>query len=129
MDRLLRGLLPEQGLRVVFARVADTARMARVLHGLYPTSAHLFAEAAAGGLLVAALQKEGARVNLQVECDGPLRAWRRIHGPADAHPAVRVEMLDLPRQHFGTRVRGGREHPRFTERRQRLLDLPGGERC
>jgi molecular chaperone Hsp33 len=73
MDRLVRGLLPERGLRVVFARVADTARMARMLHGLYPTSAHLFAEAMAGGLLVAALQKGSARVNLQVECDGPLR--------------------------------------------------------
>lgn len=73
MDRLVRGLLPERGVRAVFARVGDTARMARVLHGLYPTSARLFAEALAGGLLLGALQKDRARVNLQVECDGPLK--------------------------------------------------------
>ena len=72
-DRLVRGIFPERGLRAVFVRVGDTARMARVLHGLYPTSARLFAEALAAGLLVGALQKDRARVNLQVECDGPLR--------------------------------------------------------
>jgi len=86
MDRIVRGLLPDQGLRVVFARVGDTARMARMLHGLYPTSAHLFAEAIAGGLLLGSLQKDHARVNLQVECDGPL------HGllvDADAEGNVR----------------------------------------
>lgn len=59
-------------MRVVFARVGDTARMTRVLHGLYPTSAHLFAQALAGGALLGALQKEQGRVNLQIECDGPI---------------------------------------------------------
>ncbi len=43
-----------------------------MLHGLYPTAAHLFAEGLAAGLLVASLQKERSRVNLQLECDGPL---------------------------------------------------------
>ncbi|BDG03037.1 Hsp33 family molecular chaperone HslO [Anaeromyxobacter oryzae] len=71
-DRLCRGLVPERGLRAVFVRVGDTARMARVLHGLYPTSAHLFAQALAGGALVGALQKDRGRVNLQLECDGPI---------------------------------------------------------
>ena len=71
-DRLCRGLLPSRGLRAVFVRVADTARMARVLHGLYPTAAWLFAEALAAGALLGALQKEKGRVNLQLECDGPL---------------------------------------------------------
>ena len=72
-DRLCRGLVPSTGLRAVFVRVADTARMARMLHGLYPTSAHLFAQALAAGALLGALQKEKGRVNLQVECDGPVR--------------------------------------------------------
>ncbi len=36
-DRLCRGLLPHLGLRAAFVRVGDTARMARVLHGLHPT--------------------------------------------------------------------------------------------
>jgi molecular chaperone Hsp33 len=71
-DRLCRGLYPSRGLRAVFVRVGDIARMARVLHGLYPTSARLFAEALAAGALLGALQKEKGRVNLQLECDGPL---------------------------------------------------------
>src|SRR5512133_1006549 len=72
-DRICRGLYPSRGLRVVFARVTETARLARMLHGLYPTSAWLFAQALAGGVLLGALQKrEGERVNLQLECDGPL---------------------------------------------------------
>ena len=71
-DRLCRGLVPARGLRVVFVRVGETARMARMLHGLYPTSAFLFAEALAAGALLGALQKEKGRVNLQVECDGPV---------------------------------------------------------
>ena len=72
-DRLCRGLVPHGGLRAVFVRVGDTARMARVLHGLYPTAAYVFAEALAAGAVLGALQKQGAgRVNLQLECDGPL---------------------------------------------------------
>jgi molecular chaperone Hsp33 len=71
-DRLCRGLFPSRGLRGVFVRVADTARMARVLHGLYPTSARLFAQGLAAGALLGALQKREGRVNLQLECDGPL---------------------------------------------------------
>jgi molecular chaperone Hsp33 len=72
-DRVCRGLYPSRGLRVVFARVTETARLARMLHGLYPTSAWLFAQGLAGGVLLGALQKqEGERVNLQLECDGPL---------------------------------------------------------
>jgi molecular chaperone Hsp33 len=72
-DRLVRGLLSARGLRVLLVRATGTARLARMLHGLYPTSAHLFAEALASGLLVAALQKEKSRVNLQIACDGPVK--------------------------------------------------------
>jgi molecular chaperone Hsp33 len=71
-DRLCRGLFSERGIRAVFVRVGDTARMARVLHGLYPTSARLFAQGLAAGALLGALQKEKGRVNLQLECDGPI---------------------------------------------------------
>ncbi len=71
-DRLCRGLLPSRGLRAAFVRVGDTARMARALHGLYPTAARIFGEALAAGALLGALQKEKGRVNLQLECDGPL---------------------------------------------------------
>jgi molecular chaperone Hsp33 len=85
-DRLVRGIFAERGLRAVVVRVSDTARMARVLHGLYPTSARLFAEALAAGLLLGALQKDRARVNLQLECDGPVRG---LLVDADAEGSVR----------------------------------------
>jgi molecular chaperone Hsp33 len=107
-DRLCRGLVPSSGLRAVFVRVADTARIARMLHGLYPTSAHLFAEGLAAGALLGALQKEKGRVNLQVECDGPvggifvdadpeghLRGYVRrpaIHFPGDAARGARAAL-------------------------------------
>ena len=71
-DRLVRGLLPSQGVRAVHVRVTETARIARMLHGLYPTAAHLFGVALAAGALLASLQKERGRVNLQIECDGPV---------------------------------------------------------
>ncbi len=104
-DRLCRGLVPSTGLRAVFVRVGDTARMARVLHGLYPTSAHLFAEALAAGALLGALQKEKGRVNLQIECDGPVRGVF-----VDAHPDGHVRgYVRRPAVHFpGDPVRGAR---------------------
>jgi molecular chaperone Hsp33 len=73
IDRLDRALHRARGLRALVVRVGDLARMCRLLHGLAPTSAHLFGEAMAAGALVAALQKGEARVNLQLECEGPLR--------------------------------------------------------
>jgi len=72
-DHLVRGIFPAHGLRAVFVRVGDTARLCRVLHGLRPTAAYLFAEGLSAGLLLAALQKDRARVNLQLQCDGPVR--------------------------------------------------------
>ncbi len=71
-DHLVRGLFPSRGLRAAFVRVGDTARMGRMLHGLYPTSARVFGEALAAAALLASLQKERGRVNLQLTCDGPL---------------------------------------------------------
>jgi molecular chaperone Hsp33 len=58
---------------VVFARVDETARASRALHGLSPTSAYLFAQALAAAALFGATQREGGRANLQIVCDGPLR--------------------------------------------------------
>ncbi len=95
-DRLVRGLLPSQGLRAVHVRVTDTARIARALHGLYPAAAHLFAEAMASALLLASLQKERSRVNLQLECDGPLRG---LFADADAEGNVRGYVKG-PHVHF-----------------------------
>ena len=71
-DHICIGLIPDLGLRVVFARVGETARSSRALHGLAPTSAYLFAQALAAAALFGAAQRAG-RANLQVVCDGPLR--------------------------------------------------------
>ncbi len=71
-DLLLRGLVRAPGLRLILVEATDLSRMARMLHGLAPTSAAVFAEAIAAGLLLGALQKERTRVNLSLEVDGPL---------------------------------------------------------
>jgi molecular chaperone Hsp33 len=102
-DRLLRGLVEGRGLRVIYARVTETARVARMLHGCYPTAAVLFAEALAGGALLGALQKERSRVNLQVECDGPLGG---LFVDADTEGSVRG-YVRRPQVHFLGDVRAG----------------------
>lgn len=95
-DRLARGLLPSRGLRAVHVRVTDIARIARMLHGLYPTAAHLFGQGLAAGLLLGALQKDRTRVNLQLECDGPLRGLF-----VDADPEGNVRgYVRKPEVHF-----------------------------
>lgn len=71
-DLLLRGLVRTPVLRLIQVEATDLSRMARMLHGLAPTSAAVFAEALAAGLLLGALQKDRSRVNLSLEVDGPL---------------------------------------------------------
>ncbi len=71
-DQLLRGLIEPADLRVIQVEATDLSRMARMLHGLAPTSAAVFAEALAAGLLLGALQKDRTRVNLSLEVDGPI---------------------------------------------------------
>jgi molecular chaperone Hsp33 len=73
-DGVVRGLLPGE-LKAVLAVVTTASREARARHRLAPTSAALLAQGLAGGVLMAALQKGDSRVNLQVECDGPLRGF------------------------------------------------------
>lgn len=103
-DRIVRGLYASHGIRVILARVTETARLARMLHGLYPTSARLFAEGLAAGALLGALQKrEQDRVNLQVECDGPVGGFLV---DADANGNVRGYVRH-PEVHFpGDAARG-----------------------
>lgn len=124
-DRLCRGLLPSRGLRAVFVRVGDTARMARMLHGLYPTAARLFAEALAAGALLGALQKdERGRVNLQLECDGPIGGLF-----VDADPAGNVRgYVRRPGVHFpGDPARGAHAALGGSGFLSVLRDLGGGQ--
>jgi molecular chaperone Hsp33 len=71
-DLLLRGIVRPDTLRVIQVEATDLSRMARLLHGLAPTSAAIFSEALAAGLILGALQKERTRVNLALEVDGPI---------------------------------------------------------
>ena len=123
-DRLCRGLFPTRGIRAVFVRIGDTARMARVLHGLYPTSARLFGEALSAGALLGALQKDGGRVNLQVECDGPIGG---LFVDADAVGNVRG-YVRRPAVHFpGDPARGSRAALGGSGFLSVLRDLGGGQ--
>lgn len=71
-DELVTGLLKGSELRVVAARVTAAAKQAKQLHELRPASAALLAEGLCAGALLAALQKERTRINLQLSCDGAL---------------------------------------------------------
>jgi molecular chaperone Hsp33 len=71
-DVLLRGLVRPPDLRVILVEATDLSRLARMLHGLAPTSASIFSEALTAGLLLGALQKDQTRINLSLEVDGPL---------------------------------------------------------
>ena len=72
-DELFSALLSGSGLRVVVALTTLVSREARRLHSAEAGSAALLAETLTGVSLLAALQKEKARVSLQLECDGPVR--------------------------------------------------------
>ena len=72
-DELVSALLRAEGLRVVLVLTGELSRRARELAGMRPGSASLLSQGLTAGLLLAALQKERTRLNLQLECDGPLR--------------------------------------------------------
>ena len=71
-DHLVRSIVHGPELRVLTAFTTTTAQAAGSSHECAPTSAALLAQGLTAGLLLAAsLEKEKARVNLQVACDGP----------------------------------------------------------
>ncbi|MBL8911702.1 MAG: Hsp33 family molecular chaperone HslO [Archangium sp.] len=74
-DSVVRALLDEPNLKVSVAVLGEVARDARRRHSLAPASASLFAQGLVGGALMASLGKGSTRINLQLECDGPLRGF------------------------------------------------------
>ena len=74
-DAVVRTLLNESNLKVSVVVATQVAREARKRHALASASASLFAQGLAAGALMASLQKEETRINLQLECDGPLRGY------------------------------------------------------
>lgn len=85
-DRLVRALHDASNLIFLACTGNALAAEARRRHGLAPSSAAMLGQGLVGGCLVAALQKEETtRINLQLECDGPIRGIL-----VDAHPNGRV---------------------------------------
>jgi molecular chaperone Hsp33 len=74
-DELVSGLLKDVDVRVVLALTSDLSREARSTHKSQPASAALLSQAFTAAALMAALQKGDTRINLQLECDGPLRGF------------------------------------------------------
>jgi molecular chaperone Hsp33 len=74
-DELVSGLLKDVDVRVVLALTSELSRQARTTHKSLPASAAMLSQGLTAAALMAALQKGDARVNLQVECDGPLRGF------------------------------------------------------
>jgi len=73
-DELVSGLLKDSDLRVVLVTTGELSRHARDVHKAEPASAALFAQGLTAAALLGSLQKkEDSRINLQLECDGPLR--------------------------------------------------------
>jgi molecular chaperone Hsp33 len=85
-DELVSGLLKDVDLRVVLVTAGALSRKARALHSAEPAAAALLAQGLVSAALMAALQKEKGRINLQLECDGPVRG---MFADAEAGGTVR----------------------------------------
>lgn len=74
-DAVVRALLEDSNLKVSVAVCTEVAREGRRRHALKAAAASLFAQGLLGGVLMASLGKGESRVNLQLECDGPMRGF------------------------------------------------------
>lgn len=124
-DELVSGLLKKADLRVVLALTSDLSRQARATHGTAPAAAALLSQALTAAALMGALQKHDARINLQVECDGPLRG---LFVDGDASGLVRGYVKNLHVEYVGSE---GQYHWRPVLGNKGFLsvlrDLGGGE--
>ncbi|HEY0880049.1 MAG TPA: Hsp33 family molecular chaperone HslO, partial [Archangium sp.] len=99
-DSVVRALLTESNLKVSVAVLTGVAREGRARHGLKTAAAALFAQGLTGAALMASLQKGQARINVQLECDGPLRGFF-VDAGADGdvrgyvkNPAAEVQLAE-----------------------------------
>jgi molecular chaperone Hsp33 len=85
-DELQGGLLKDGGLRILVVTAHQLGSHVEAIHRTHETSTALLTQALAAAALMGALQKGGARVNLQLECDGPMRG---LFAEADTEGHVR----------------------------------------
>lgn len=98
-DELVSGLLKDSDLRVVLVRTTELCRQARARHRAEPASAALLAQGLTAAVLLASLQKRAdSRLNLQLECDGPVRGF---FADADPTGAVRGYVKNPYVAHLG----------------------------
>lgn len=71
-DELVSALLKDANLKVVLATTTGLSRHAREIHQAFGAASEVMSQGLTGALLLASLQKEATRVNLQLACDGPL---------------------------------------------------------
>ena len=94
-DELITAILPESDLRLIVCTGTGMAREARRIQDAHPASAAVLAQGLTAGVMVAALQKHKQRVNLQLECSGPLRGmFIDADNEGTARGYVKVPHLD-----------------------------------
>lgn len=71
-DELVSVLLEESSLKVLLATTTSVTRKVTAAHLAQGAAAEVLGLGLTGGLLIASLQKEDTRVNLQLSCDGAL---------------------------------------------------------
>lgn len=103
-DVLLKVLLPDVSLRASVVSCVGVCREAKAKHQLREVAAQLLAQGIVGATLMAGALKGDGRVNLQVECDGPVRGLL-VDAGADGsvrgyvkNPLVDVELAEGPFQ-------------------------------
>jgi molecular chaperone Hsp33 len=98
-DELVSGMLKDVDLRVVLALTSELSRKARDTHQSKGASAALLSQGFTAAALMGALQKGEARINVQLECDGPLRGF---FVDADSAGVVRGYVKNPYVTHVGT---------------------------
>jgi molecular chaperone Hsp33 len=125
-DELVSGLLKASDLRLVLATTGDLSRQARATHRSMPASAALLSQGLTAAALMGSLRKgTDSRINLQLECDGPLRG---LFVDGDANGVVRGYVKNTLVEYVGTE---GKYHWRPVLGNQGFLsvlrDQGGGE--
>ncbi|NPD23403.1 Hsp33 family molecular chaperone HslO [Corallococcus exiguus] len=125
-DELVSGLLKASDLRLVLATTGDLSRQARATHQSMPASAALLSQGLTVAALMGSLRKgTDSRINVQLECDGPLRG---LFVDGDANGVVRGYVKNTLVEYSGSE---GRYHWRPVLGNQGFLsvlrDQGGGE--
>jgi molecular chaperone Hsp33 len=106
-DRIIRAYLPQQKLQLIFVSATELSRHGAEIQKAYPTAASLFAQTLTAGLLLGALQTGDARLNLQIECDGPIKGlFADAKRSGEVRGYIKNGQVDFPGLHGPFRANG-----------------------